>query len=107
MKSNRRIFVFVLLFASCIASAAPTTAPTTAPSRASKFMRMVHRDDGSAKLEASIVRYENADGVSVDLVAAVHIADVNFYRQLDASFDDYDAVLFERVQPKSTTQPAK
>lgn len=95
--------LFVLTFATSVSFAGPT-APATAPSTP-KFMRFVKNPDGSAQLQAATVRYENADHVSVDLVAAVHIADPSFYRELDSSFDDYDAVLFERVQPKSATQP--
>jgi hypothetical protein len=43
--------------------------------------------------------------VVVDLVAAVHIADKDFFTALDESFNDYDAVLYEMVASKELLAP--
>src|SRR5882672_8294910 len=72
----------------------------------SKFLRFVPDKNGGGTLQASSVRYENADGVTVDLVAAVHIAEKSFFSTLNDSFADYDAVLFELVAPQPMLVPS-
>lgn len=74
--------------------------PATRPADArTKFTRMVKLDDGDAMLETAEVAYRNADGVTVTLIGAVHIADRAYFRGLDASFNHYDALLYEMVKP--------
>ncbi|MGH7179049.1 MAG: hypothetical protein ACREJC_16850 [Tepidisphaeraceae bacterium] len=100
-----------IVFASVVLSAAMTMGeyPATRPARAapaqSKFLRFVPDNHGGGTLQASIVRYVNDDGVIVDLVSAVHIAEPSFFQQLDDSFTDYDAVLYEMVSPKEGEPP--
>src|SRR5262249_4057417 len=61
-------------------------------------------------MQQAIVRYaprdasKDKEGVSVDLVSVIHIADREFYQGLNKRFEEYDVVLFEGVkgQPKST-----
>lgn len=59
-------------------------------------------------LETSIGRFEGtpkiAKGkkVQVDLVAAVHLGDAEYYEQLNERFKTYDAVLYELVIPEGT-----
>ena len=71
----------------------------------SRFIRLV-RDakKAPAALEAAIVRFTPTDrgkkGPTVDLVAAVHVAEKSYYRQLNREFGGYDAVLYELVAPK-------
>lgn len=78
------------------------------PSR--KFLR-VKRDKKKQPLalETSISRYvptdEDRDGVSVDLISAVHIGDTSYYEQLNRQFKKYDVVLYELVAPKGTKIP--
>ncbi|HEY4234124.1 MAG TPA: hypothetical protein VGM76_11905, partial [Lacipirellulaceae bacterium] len=43
--------------------------------------------------------------ISVDLVAAVHVADAGYYEQLNRRFEKYDAVLYELVAPEGTVVP--
>ena len=87
-------------------AAAPTTQPADeAPPPSSKFLRFVPGDHAGGTLQASVVRYVNDDGVVVDLVAAVHIAEPSFFKALDESFEDYDAVLYEMVAPQSMLEP--
>lgn len=60
-------------------------------------------------LETAIVRYAPKTGtprsVTVDLIAAVHIADMSYYQQLNREFEGYDAVLYELVAPAGTKIP--
>jgi len=62
-------------------------------------------------LETAIVRCAPVDGnrpsPTVDLVAAVHIADSAYYRQLNREFSGYDAVLYELVAPENANVPRK
>ncbi len=64
------------------------------------FLRFVEEEDGSARLETAIVRYKNESGQIIDLVAAVHVADPDYYDLLNALFARYDSVLYEAVAPK-------
>jgi hypothetical protein len=81
---------------------------TSQPSQ-SKFLRFVPDDHGGGALQASTITYRSADGVQVDLIAAVHIADASFFHELNKSFTQYDSLLYEMVKPEGftpTTQPA-
>ncbi len=62
---------------------------------ASDFIR-IDEDDKAARLQTSVTRYEK-NGVTVDLIGAVHIADKSYYADLNKSFEKYDALLFEMV----------
>src|SRR5215203_6041127 len=95
-----------LLFAMVLLLQAPAAAqPSTDAPEQSKFLRFVPDEKGGGTLQASVVRYENDQGVTVDLVAAIHIADRSFFRALDDSFADYDAVLYELVASKDMLGP--
>jgi hypothetical protein len=63
-------------------------------------------------MQTAIVRYapvksngKPGGGVSVDLIGAVHIADVAYYRKLNKQFMQYDALLYELVAPEGTKVP--
>jgi len=104
---RRHSFLFLSLLA--LLGAVPlarAAQPADADAAPSKFLRFVADKHGGGTLQASSVRYENADGVSVDLVAAVHIAEPSFFQSLEASWDDYDAVLYELVAPKGMLGPS-
>lgn len=70
-----------------------------------QFVRLVRDDNGRAMLETAETAYRNADGVTVTLIGAVHIADAAYFAGLDASFDAYDALLYEMVKP--ATRPGE
>jgi hypothetical protein len=95
----------VALFVLICSTATTFAQPSTDTPEQSKFLRFVADDRGGGTLQASVVRYENDQGVTVDLVAAVHIADKTFFRALDDSFADYDAVLYELVASKDMLGP--
>lgn len=79
-------------------------APTA---RESKFIRYVRSGDDGGRLETSIVSYRNADGAVVDLVGAVHIADLEYFEHLNELFRGYDAVLYEMVKPRGMDVPSR
>jgi hypothetical protein len=60
-------------------------------------------------LETATVRLTPASGegeLVVNLVAVVHMADREYYRQLNRQFEQYDVVLYELVAPRGTRVPA-
>jgi len=77
----------------------------------SHFLRVTRDNQGTPiALETAIVRFEGhyrpggresgpPAAVKVDLVAAVHLADPAYFRELNRRFQGYDAVLYELVAP--------
>jgi hypothetical protein len=84
----------------------PTPEPDAEPSAdpatedGSDFLRFVVTGEHEGRLETAIASFRNRDGVVVDLVAVVHIADQEFYDELDRRFEGYDAVLYEMIAPE-------
>jgi hypothetical protein len=56
----------------------------------------VDEDDTAARLQTTVITLEK-NGVQVDLVGAIHIADKAYYDKLNERFTGYDKVLFEMV----------
>ena len=48
-------------------------------------------------LETVIAKFAGKDGLTVDLVAAVHVGDKKYYEKLNEQFKKYDVVLYELV----------
>jgi hypothetical protein len=69
--------------------------PAVVEAPATDFIR-IDEDDKAARLQTAVTRYEK-EGVTVDLIGAVHIADKKYYEDLNKSFDNYEVVLFEMV----------
>jgi hypothetical protein len=71
----------------------------------------VSRDEKGKPLsmDTSIVTYKPADGtrdgLSVDLIGAVHIGDKAYYQALNKKFEEYDVLLYELVAPEGTRVP--
>jgi hypothetical protein len=63
--------------------------------KATEFIR-VDRDNKNVRLQTSVTSYIK-DGISVDLIGAIHIADAEYYTQLNKEFKNYDALLFEMI----------
>jgi len=62
------------------------------------FMRLAETDDGSPKaLQVGLARYRDEAGRVLDLVGAVHVADRDYFADLQSRFDAYDVVLYELV----------
>ena len=75
--------------------------------KTSKFLRIRRdKEDEPVALETAITRYVSMDpktkGLTVDLIAAVHVADKGYYDKLNELFKSYDAVLYELVAPEGT-----
>ncbi|MFM2170844.1 MAG: hypothetical protein RI957_1073 [Verrucomicrobiota bacterium] len=87
----RNLTIFSLCFAEVMAESPPERA---LPPRV-ESIRVVE-DDVSARLQTSIATWEK-DGVRVDLIGAIHIADQHYYEILNQTFPQYDSVLFEMV----------
>ena len=104
MKSARSIFpqtVFALIAIFC----------TSASAGESAFLRIAQDEHGEPiALQASIVTYRPASSrdemISVDLVSALHIADLSYYAELNRRFASYDSVLYELIAPAGTVIPA-
>ena len=62
---------------------------------AGDFIRVKESED-TTKLQTAVFGYEK-DGVRVDLIGAIHIADKNYYEFLNDWFEDYEVLLFEMV----------
>jgi hypothetical protein len=94
------LFTFILLLSPVIVSAYPLE--VTDP----EFIRLTEQPNHKA-LQVSVVRYQPRTGgdYHVDLVAAVHVADRQYYQDLNVLFKQYDAVLYELVAPEGTYIP--
>jgi len=63
-----------------------------------QFVRVSETADGSpAALEVAVASYAGPNGEVVDLVSAVHVADVRYFQELDRRLADYPVVLYELV----------
>ncbi len=60
------------------------------------YVRFTENEKG-AQLQTAVGRLQNAKGVTVDLIGAVHIADKAYYDLLNTRFKTYDVVLYELV----------
>ena len=62
---------------------------------AGDFIRIKETDE-VAKLQTAVFGYEK-DGVRVDLIGAIHLADASYYQFLNRYFENYGVLLFEMV----------
>ena len=83
----------------------------TDPKLGQDWVRLKYDDDGQVLgMQTAIIRYaakatagNKTDApLQVDLIGAVHIADVGYYEQLNERFKQYDALLYELVAPEGT-----
>jgi len=101
----------LLAFAAPVAFGQTETPAAATPPPASEYLRLGRDDAGvPVSLQTSIVRFLPAAGagpagLAVDLVGAIHIADTAYYDDLNARFQEYDAVLYELVAPEGTRVP--
>jgi hypothetical protein len=115
--SRFRKALWLALGAVCLAWAGPALADPPAAAKTepkkkpepTKFLR-VKRDKGDTPiaLETAVVRYvpkSGEGGVTVDLVAAVHVGDKAYYEALNKKMAQYDVLLYELVAPEGTRIP--
>jgi hypothetical protein len=87
--------------------------PDEADKLGSDWVRLLHDDNGKLLgMQTAIIRYvpakqadRRAASVEVDLIAAIHVADAAYYRELNRRFKQYDALLYELVAPDGTVVP--
>lgn len=91
-----KVPLLCLLAAAAPALLAQEKQPQEAAAAPTDFIRFVETDEGDS-LQTAIASYANAQGVIVDLVGAVHIADKKYFDALNARFKTYEAVLYELV----------
>ncbi|MDR2439902.1 MAG: hypothetical protein LBE12_11100 [Planctomycetaceae bacterium] len=71
----------------------------------SDFMRVTKKEGKRqpVSFDTAIVRFaDEKNKIEVDLIAAVHIGDKEYYKELNKIFKRYDAVLYELVAEKGT-----
>lgn len=75
----------------------PALAPAAVAENRDEGTVRLRENKKRASLETATISMANAEGVKVDLVGAIHIADKKYYDRLNKRFKRYDAVLFELV----------
>jgi hypothetical protein len=113
---RRRCFCWTILalvtFAVPCAARAQDSVVAAAPEREiaeakkTEFLRFTE-DKAGGKLESAIATYRNADGVTVHLVAALHVGERSYYEGLSRTFEGYDVLLYEMVKPKGMGAPVR
>ncbi len=98
------------LLALCLAAGARGEPVRQQGEPPTKFLRLQRDGQGRCQaLQTSIVRFGLRDQVGqrvvVDLVSAIHVADRNYFNQLNDRFDSYDVLLYELVAPTGTIVP--
>lgn len=84
---------FLLTF--CLLGSAWSAEEKKAP-ESTAFIRFIE-DESGARLQTGVASYRNKEGVTVDLIGAIHVADKTYYEQLNERFTRYDALLYEMV----------
>jgi hypothetical protein len=99
--------ILVFLHNTSTFAADATTQPSVIhqPAKAADFMRFIDQGSAGGRLETADVAYRNANGVTVHLVAAVHIGERDYFEGLNQNFKLRDAVLYEMVKPKEMPAP--
>lgn len=95
MRCDDVAMIIRMSWARKVAVVAAMLAATGEGSLAGDFIR-IREDDQATRLQTAYFGYEK-DGVRVDLIGAIHIADKRYYEFLNESFEDYEALLFEMV----------
>jgi hypothetical protein len=76
----------------------PATLLGATPEPSGEFLRFLQgAGEFAGELQTAVVTYRNTDGVEVDLVATVHMAERSYYDSLNDYFTTRDAVLYELV----------
>ena len=100
---NPRKWVTPLLLSIFFLALSPSAIADTESNRHSmaSYVRYLRPgQDTPARFDTSIVRFQHANGKSLDLVSAVHVGSENYYKQLNELFESYDTVLFELIIPE-------
>ena len=99
---NRLIFASLMLLSPVVV----ISAEVVPAENSGDFFRIVHKEGKRTphSFDTAVVRFTDEEKkVEVDLVAAVHIGDREYYEELNELFKNYDSVLYELVAEKGTT----
>src|SRR5688500_20246754 len=97
---KRFLFVASCLLAALRAEPEATAVATEAP----QFIRVEERD-AATELQTAVVKFTKGD-TEVELVGAIHIADLKYYEALNRRFEGYEAVLYEGIGGGRPAAPA-
>jgi hypothetical protein len=100
-------FPVALILVPLLANLPVRAADVQAAQEPTKFLRFVEEGRDGGRLETAVATYKNANGVTVHLVGAVHIADTGYYVALNKMFEGYDALLYEMVKPADMGAPTR
>jgi hypothetical protein len=81
-------------------------APRT-PRAVGAFIRFETTGREEGHLDTAIRSYSRPDGVTVALIAVVHVGDRAYFEQLQRLFEGYDALLYEMIREGGAPSPAK
>lgn len=89
---------------------APAKLSKEGATQKSKYLRIERDEKGKPlALQTAIAQFTPATdkyaGAVVDLIGAVHVADIAYYEKLNKEFENYDVVLYELVAPEGTRVP--
>jgi hypothetical protein len=105
-------FVCALLVAASRAKPPATAekpADAAAPKATESFLRVTRDKKIPRSMDTAIVTYVPADdtreGLTVDLIGAVHVGEKSYYDDLNREFEQYDALLYELVAPDDDNVP--
>lgn len=104
---RRHQFPLALVLVPLLANLPVWAADVKGEQEPTKFLRFVEEGRDGGRLETGVATYKNAQGVTVQLVGAVHIADTGYYEALNKQFEGYDALLYEMVKPKDMGAPGR
>jgi hypothetical protein len=78
----------------------PTLGSPQTPTNAvlGSFIRFQAEGQNEGRVETAVKTYARADGVTVTLFAALHVADRAYYDQLEEKFERCDTLLYEMVR---------
>jgi hypothetical protein len=89
----------------CLLTVCPWVAVAQKSEKDHSYIR-IERDDNKqpVALQTALVKFKATRGpnrkAQVDLIGAIHIADADYYAELNKIFKQYDVVLFELVAPE-------
>lgn len=98
-------FLPCFLVGPALRAADPAPGAKAAPKPASFVRLRRDKDDRPTALETAVVRLvpsSGKGGVTVDLIAAVHLGDKGYYDKLNKLMEEYDVLLYELVAPPGT-----
>ena len=97
-RKTYRIWFATFCFVASICFTAQGSAESQA--NASKFIRFVETGARVGHVDTALTTYRLANGVEVALVAALHIGDGDYYKELNERFLHFDSVLYEMIKEK-------